>query len=312
MRTGLCRAAGALLAGALMTGAAAGGVAHAQTGPASARNVVLCHEEASPCETSHRYKSGGDEHPVVVLVTDRSGAPVADVLVEVREEGVGRFTTGGDSVVLTTASDGTATAVVAADVAGSSRLTAEISPPGTANGLRGPAPDDDACEQPGGNCVSAPLVVDWSVPPPTECSDGVDNNSDGTVDMDDPFCQSPDDPSEGHFDPVSDIRVKRGVTLSFGEWTRDRVVLFGRVKNVTDGPPECFAQAPVRILRRSGGRWVPQATVTTSGEGWYVVTLPDRPGRYRASALRFEPGMVDGSYVTCIRAHHGKRRQGRA
>lgn len=296
------RAAGAGVAGALV----AGGAAYAQSGPATARNVVLCHGEAPPCDTYDQYQAGGDEHLVTVLVTDAAGVPVPDVLVEVREEGVGRFTTGGDSVMVTTASDGTATAVVTGDVAGSSRLTAEISPPGTPEGSRGPAPDDDVCEQPGGNCVSAPLRVDWSVPPPTECSDGVDNNSDGTVDMEDPFCTSPDDTSEGHVDPVLEVRVNRKVTLAFGQWTRDRVVVFGRVKNASSGPPECFAGAPVKILRRSGGRWVPQATVTTSREGWYVVTLPDRAGRYRASALRHEPRLPDGSHVVCRRIGRAK------
>lgn len=279
---------------------------HAQTGPASASNVALCHGDPPPCDTYDQYNGGGDEHLVTVLVTDASGAPVADVPVEVREEGVGRFTTGGDAVVVTTASDGTAGAVVTADEAGSSRLTAEISPPGTVSGFRGPAPDDDACERPGGNCVSAPLRVDWSVPPPTECSDGVDNNGDGTVDMEDPFCTSPGDTSEGHADPVTDVRVNRSVMLAFSEWTRDRVVVFGRVTNETAGPSECFAGAPVRILRRSRGRWVPQATVTTSGEGWYVAALRDRAGRYRASALRHESVPPDGSYVVCRRARRAE------
>jgi hypothetical protein len=150
-------------------------------------------------------------------------------------------------------------------------------------------------------------MVDWHVPPPPpECSDGDDNDVDGYVDAEDPGCASDLDPSEGHGDPVTDVRVLRRVTLAFSDWTRDRVVIFGRVRNDPAGPGECIEAAPVRIFRMSRGASRHVATVSTSRTGWYVVTAPDRPGRYRATALRFEPGMADGSYVTCVRARHDK------
>lgn len=289
----------------------------AQGGPESARNVALCHGEAPPCEAATQADAGGDEHLVTAVVTDAAGAPVAGVPVAFREQGEGRFTTGGDVAVVTTAANGQATAYVTADEPGTSYLSAEISPPGTPGGFRGPAANDDQCEQPSGtggeppagNCISATLTVNWHVPPPPPaCSDGIDNDADGATDYpDDPSCVDELFDSEATTDP-HDQRVSRAVTLGFGDWRRGRMIVAGRVRMSTPGPRECTARAPVRILRRSrDGRWFPLKTVTTSGEGWYVATLPDRPGRYRASAIRFEPGMVDGTYVTCVRATATKR-----
>lgn len=287
----------------------------AQAGPESARYVVICHGEAPPCETNEQLNEAGDEHLVTAVVTDRAGSPVADVPVEFREDGVGRFTTGGDSTVVPTDADGLARAVVTADELGESYVWAEIGPPGTPGGFRGPAAGDDECEQPRGpggeppgNCLAGPVSVYWEVPPEApECSDGIDNDADGDTDYpDDPSCIDELYHSEATTDP-SDQRVSRKVTLAFSDWRRDRMIVFGRVRRATPGPSECTEGAPVRILRRSrDGRWVPLETVTTGGEGWYVSTLPDRPGRYRASALRFEPGMVEGSYVTCVRAKRAK------
>jgi hypothetical protein len=289
----------------------------AQGGPQSARRIVICHGRPPPCETAEQLNEAGDEHEVSAVVTDAAGAPVPDVPVAFREEGVGRFTTGADSTVVLTDEAGIAETVVVGDEVGYSYVSAEISPPGTPGGFRTPAAGDDACEQPAGpngepaagNCVAGPLRVYWEVPPPPpECSDGIDNDGDGATDYpDDPSCVDELYDSEATTDP-SDTRVLRTVTLGFSEWRADRMVVFGRVRMVTPGPSECTAGAPVRILRRSReGRWVPLRTVTTSGEGWYVLTLPDRPGRYLASALRFEPGMVGDTYVTCVRAKVAKR-----
>lgn len=297
------------LAGAMVASTLAGSVpAGAQTAAESARNVRICHGDALPCEVQRQIQEAGDQHLVTVLVTDASGAPVGGVPVELRESGEGRFTTGSDSVVVTTAADGRATAVVTADGLGSSQLWAEMSPPGTAGGFRGPAADDDECEQPAGpsgeppgNCIAGPIAVDWEVPPdPPECSDGIDNDADGDTDVDDPSCFSEHDPTEATTDPV-DERYERTVTLAFSEWSRDRVVVFGRVE-VAAAVAECIEGVPVRIHRRSGGGWTRAATVSTSRTGWYVVVLPDLAGRYRATALRHVAVPPDGSYVVCDRA----------
>lgn len=265
---------------ALFAALLAGGVAAAQAGPERARNIVLCHEDPPPCEVSTQTNGGGDEHLVTAVVTDASGAPVAGVPVELREEGVGRFTTGGDSQIVSTDADGEAPAVVTADEPGTSRITAEISPYGTPGGFRGAGASDDECEQPAaaggtpgpGNCIAGPLQADWTVPP-----------------------------------PVTDVRVQRAVTIDFAHSDRGRLVLFGRVRATTAGPGACIAAVPVSIYRRSGGEWGLVETVTTSGEGWYVAALADRPGRYRATAVIHEPGVYDGADTTCESARRSDR-----
>ncbi len=316
-----------MLVGAVAVGALAAVVpgtvssATTQGSPATARNILLCHGDdvGNPCATT-LWTTPGDEETMTALVTDRGGAPVGGVPVEFREDGPATFVPDGtDRVVVVTGADGraSATVVVVDELAEteSSTIEAEISPVGTPGGFRGPATHDDECEQPSdtdgspgaGNCVSGPLLANWEVPPPPpECSDGHDNDADGDVDMDDPSCSDELDPTEGTTDPVSGLRAERNVSLRFGEWRRDRMVVFGRVKTPT-GPPECIAGVPVRILRRKGGRWVPLAFVTTSREGWYVVVLPDRPGRYRATALRYETFAPVDEHWVCRKAFHAKR-----
>ncbi|HEX2294019.1 MAG TPA: Ig-like domain-containing protein [Actinomycetota bacterium] len=306
------------LAGALIAGVPAV-PAVAQPAPESARNIRLCHgDTTSPCETGSQAEGGGGHHDVTVAVTDAAGAPVPDVPVQLREEGEGRFTTGGDSVVVVTGADGRATAVVTSDVVGRSLVWAEISPPGTPGGFRGPATDDDACEQPSdadgvpgpGNCIAGPLSVDWHVPPPPpECSDRQDNDQDGYVDADDPSCAGEFDDSE---DGPVDVRYNRKVTLAFSEWKRGRLLAFGRVKLEGAGPAECVEGVPVRIVRRSRGGWVHVATVSTGGSGWYLAVVADTPGRYRASALRYETMPPSGEFTTCRRASRAKTHRHRS
>lgn len=302
----------ALVCGVVAAGVGSG-VARAQTAAVSARNIRLCHGDAPPCEVVSQWEGVGDEHVVTALVTDAGGAPVADVPVEFREEGYGRFTIGDDERVVSTGADGRAAAVLVAEEPGQSYVWAEISPVGTPGGFRGPAADDDECEQPShpdgspgaGNCLSGPLIVDWEEPPPPpQCSDGIDNNGDGTVDMEDPSCSGDFDPTEGTTDHF-DVRANRKLTLSFSDWTRDRLVVFGRVR-APAGPPECVEGVAVRVLSRKGGPWVPLATVTTSRAGWYVVVVPDRPGRYRATALRHETFTPAGEFAICRKALHAK------
>lgn len=135
---------------------------------------------------------------------------------------------------------------------------------------------------------------------PVECADGADNDEDGFVDADDPGCAGPEDDHE--FDGPVDVRAQRRVRLAFADWRRDRLVAFGRVTVVGSGPAECVAGVPVKILRRSRGRWLPVATSSTTDDGWYLVVAPDRTDRYRAVALRHEDVTAGGEYATCGRA----------
>jgi hypothetical protein len=258
----------------------AGGVALAQDGPERARNLVLCHGESPPpCELDEQWSETYGEHPVTVVVTDAAGGPVADVPVELREQGEGHFTSGDDSVLVTTGAFGQATATLTAEDPGESQVTAEISPFGIPGGFRGAGTADDACEQPAGpggdppagNCTAGPLVLHWEEPP-----------------------------------PVVDVRVARVTTLAFGHSSFERMVVFGRVKLTSGGPHECVEGVPVTIALRSGGKWNRLTTVTTSREGWYVAAIADRPGLYRATATVYSAGFQDDAYAVCRRARRAK------
>ena len=76
----------------------------------------------------------------------------------------------------------------------------------------------------------------------------------------------------------------RTITLTL----RRALIATGRVS--ADGDYEaCFQDVAVRIQRRSGDGWKGIGRTRTDPQGEYRVTVPDRPGRYRAVAPAFVP-----------------------
>jgi len=83
------------------------------------------------------------------------------------------------------------------------------------------------------------------------------------------------------FDPVS-----RSVTLRFV-----RSLAVGVVS--PDGEfTVCAASVPVRIQRRVAGEWETVRTTSTSPSGSYEIRIPDKAGRYRATAPKFPSGVL--------------------
>lgn len=83
------------------------------------------------------------------------------------------------------------------------------------------------------------------------------------------------------FDPVS-----RSVTLRLV-----RSLAVGVVS--PDGEfTVCAARVPVRIQRRVAGKWETVRTTTTSPTGSYEIRIPDKVGRYRATAPKFPSGVL--------------------
>lgn len=261
-------------------------------------------------------------------MTDQEGDPLAGVPVEVREVGPARFTpSGASTVVVTTGPDGIARVVLESDVEGTSVIVAEISPPGSAGSIRGPGAADDECEQPAGaggapqagNCVSASLTVVWShidPPPPDICDDGVDNDGDGFVDLEDPGCVNAADDSETpdpH--PVVEDHDRR-INMRFRDWVGpgdEGLVIFGRLRLVDeeDNFRKCTQGQTVLIQRRVEDHWETRKTVTTNARGRYAGVVFDRTGPYRAVAPRSEIATETADHV-CRRAqkvktHHHRR-----
>ncbi|HYO60498.1 MAG TPA: Ig-like domain-containing protein, partial [Actinomycetota bacterium] len=299
-------------------------------GPATpeARNVRLCHGSAvAPvCGTAVEARGLGDEHELSALVTDRGGAPLANVPVEFRETGPATFVPGGaDSVLATTGSDGIARAVLTSEDFGTSTIVAEISPPGTTGSFRGPGSSDDECEQPAGpggtpaagNCVSQALTVAWEDVHPTECGDGRDNDDDGYVDLDDPGCVDELDDDETPGPDQSTFRHPRRINMRFRDWVGpgdEGLVIFGRVRLSEDGDTfrKCTQGQRVRIQRLVDGDWVTKKNATTNARGRYTGVVFDRPGRYRAVALRSQIPVDDVVVHVCPRVeiektHHHRR-----
>ena len=61
----------------------------------------------------------------------------------------------------------------------------------------------------------------------------------------------------------------------------------------------CAASVPVKIQRRVAGEWKTVRTTTTSPTGSYRRRIPDKPGRYRATAPKIPSGFGGES---CLRA----------
>src|SRR6266508_3096180 len=74
---------------------------------------------------------------------------------------------------------------------------------------------------------------------------------------------------------------------------------------VGDGFSSCATNVPVKIQRRrfSGGHWRTVALISTDSSGFYSAHLADRPGRYRARAVR----LLLASGDVCARDTSGTR-----
>jgi hypothetical protein len=88
---------------------------------------------------------------------------------------------------------------------------------------------------------------------------------------------------EPHCDPVEH---SRSVTLHLVR----SLVARGVVSD--DEFTVCAASVPVNIERRVAGEWTTVRTTTTSPTGSYTRRIPDKPGRYRATAPTFPSGVL--------------------
>lgn len=292
----------------------------------AARNVRLCQGSSStPCDTSPHEREPGDLHEVAALVTDRNGAPVANVVVEFRQIGPAYFTATAAAVVtVVTGNDGVARAVITSDQEGASTVVAEISPPGAPGSVRGPGPTDDECEQPAGpggtppagNCVSQTLAVTWDDPVVNghDCDDALDNDGDGYVDYpEDPGCTDDNDGSEDPFNPAQ-IGHPRTISMLFRDANDGRLVVSGRVRlaDADDTYRRCIRGREVEIQRLVHDVWVTKGRDTTNRRGRYSGAFRDVPGTYRAVAVPAQLTVEDVAVHTCRRAdkektHHHRK-----
>lgn len=122
--------------------------------------------------------------------------------------------------------------------------------------------DMGADETPAG--FSAPPPV---IPPPPQCSDGVDNDGDGAIDLADPGCLAgPTDDNEGD-ESLQDVFLcgQRKISLVRADVRGSRVVLSGIVATSVAGQP---VQLSVRHLGRRG-KAQKLATVTPGADGQF-------------------------------------------
>jgi hypothetical protein len=84
------------------------------------------------------------------------------------------------------------------------------------------------------------------------------------------------------FDPIS-----RSVTLRLA-----RSLVARGVVSPDDEFTVCAASVPVKIQRRVAGEWETVRTTTTSLTGSYEIRIPDKAGRYRATAPKFPSGVL--------------------
>lgn len=291
-----------------------------------ARNVVLCHgTSVTPsCDTSVKGRGFGEDHSFAVRVSDRDGNSLSGVPVELRETGPAVFAPSGVSTIrVTTGANGVAVVTLTTDVEGTSIVVAEISPPGTPGSFRGPAGDDDECEQPAGtggappagNCTARALEVLWMTHPFGEiCSDGQDNDADGLVDFgEDPGCVDEGDDSEL---PVNLVHHDRRTNMRFRDSVGpgdEGLVIFGRLRlaDEEDAFFECTHRQPMLIQRRVDGEWKTIKEAKTNPTGRWTGVVFDVPVRYRAVAPRVEIQVDDVVHVCSgarkVKTHHHRR-----
>ena len=92
----------------------------------------------------------------------------------------------------------------------------------------------------------------------------------------------PDFDCSWFFDPIS-----RSVTLRLA-----RSLVARGVVSPDDEFTVCAASVPVKIQRRVAGEWETVRTTTTSPTGSYEIRIPDKAGRYRATAPKFPSGVL--------------------
>jgi uncharacterized protein (TIGR03437 family) len=92
----------------------------------------------------------------------------------------------------------------------------------------------------------------------------------------------------------------RTITLSL----RGHLAARGVVTVEAGGPMTCVAGVPVKIQRRSGGRWQTVGTTTTTDTGAYRKRIRDRAGRYRSLAPTITVGTDTCNKAVSNRVRH--------
>ena len=82
------------------------------------------------------------------------------------------------------------------------------------------------------------------------------------------------------------IETSRSVTLRLA-----RSLVARGVVSADDEYTACAASVPVKIQRRVAGEWETVRTTTASPTGSYERRIPDKAGRYRATAPKFPSGV---------------------
>jgi hypothetical protein len=72
----------------------------------------------------------------------------------------------------------------------------------------------------------------------------------------------------------------------------------GTVSVEAGGPTTCVASVPVKIQRRSGGRWRTVGETTTNETGAYRKRIRDRAGKYRSKAPKITVGTATCNAAT--------------
>jgi IPT/TIG domain len=105
-------------------------------------------------------------------------------------------------------------------------------------------------------------------------------------------------------DCVAAVPFARSITLKLAK----HLVAKGKVSAAAVTPPapaECTAGVPVKIQRKKGGSWKTIAKTTTSDTGAYKRKIKDKPGKYRARAVKItlESGAVCAKATSPVRTH---------
>jgi hypothetical protein len=125
--------------------------------------------------------------------------------------------------------------------------------------------------------MGAPVAASAELRSQPECNDGIDNDEDGSVDLEDTDCESENDDSEAHID----VRYRSVITIRYA---RDEGAFKGRV---ISGPSKCYRHRKVALWRRSNGHARVVGLTRTGRNGWWRIDdFTNARGAFHAKARR--------------------------
>jgi hypothetical protein len=148
---------------------------------------------------------------------------------------------------------------------------------------------------------SANASIGWGGPAPGAAGFAAESDN-CTVGTPSPTPTPTESPTDSPTDsPTEEPKEKhsRDVTIGFAHGS---LIVSGKV-SVDDGTNKCRQNVSVQVQRRQDKKWKTKKTVETNGSGNYSASIKDKPGKYRARAVKVRKGNDVCLLTTAVKRH---------